>query len=860
MKKNNWKKVEKIFHATLDQPSEERKTYLQKACAGDAGLFSEIESLINSLETKSAFLDEPVFELGLGAYHQNGRKSFTGTTIRSYEIQEKIGAGGMGEVYKAVDTHLNRRVALKFLSESLGDDRAAKRQLAREAQAAAALEHPNICAIHGIEQTDKHHYIVMQYIEGRTLAEIIEKETISVEEFKNLARQIATAVAFAHSHGIIHRDLKPGNIMLTNEGQIKVLDFGLAKIIRQEQLLNGEADNKSNFSQNGLIIGTVSYMSPEQLRGEKIDFRSDIFSVGIILYELLTKENPFSRKSQPETIAAILSDESPALEKIKSDFPASLINLVEKCLQKEPEKRFQSAAEMLIEVDKAESANTRQLYSKRSRGYFVKIGLAAVVLLAIWAGTFFYMSKPRQRILAVLPISFDNPQAEKEYLADGLTQNIIDKLSNLSDLDVKNESLIARYKGKAIEPRNAGKELNVDAVFVGSIQQSAEGLILNTKLIRVSDGWLIDENKSEIDEAKLIGLPENIASRIISKIQSRLTDEDKNKLDKKDTQSEDAKNLYFKGRFYLKKRSDGDDINKAVKYFFDAKEMDLKYARAWAGLADAYLFQSAPGVKGSTTPEEAVKWAKKAANKALELDGNLCEAYNSLGLISSRYEWVWGDAENRFRTAINCDPEFLPARLGLINVLNLRQRYDEALVEAEKIKEIDPFSISSDVQVALIYYQKRNYRQTDRILTELLQRFPDNPRVKYVRVYQLLKTERFKEAAEILEPLYKSNNEEDKILAAAPLGFAYAKMGWRDEASKIIENLEAFRKNNNNFIPSQEKALIYVGLGDYDKVFENLNLSCNEKFASLPNWINDPIVDEVKDDPRYAEIRKCVNL
>ncbi|CAN5217481.1 hypothetical protein BH10ACI1_BH10ACI1_34890 [soil metagenome] len=528
MKIKNWEKIERIFHTTLDLPSEERKPYLEKECTGDEAIISEVESLIESFEHDSGFLDEPVFELGLGAIGNQAQKNLAGTTIGFYELEEKIGAGGMGDVYRAVDTRLNRRVALKFLSASLENDNAAKRRFVKEAQAVAMLEHPNICAIHGIEQSAEHNFIVMPYIEGCTLAEWIAEKTLSAAEFKSLVRQIVTAVAFAHSHGVLHRDLKPGNIMLTSDGQIKVLDFGLAKVIPQKQLFERNTE-LSRSSTNGLMIGTVSYMSPEQLRGKRLDFRSDIFSVGIILYELLAKKNPFNLESPAETIAAILSNQPPALHSIVPDFPESLINLVEKCLQKVPHERFQSAAEILVELDNAEVENVGMIRSRRRRIFFLKAALATVVLLTVLAIIFFYTNKRPRRTLAVLPISFDNLQTEKEYLADGLTLSIIDKLSNLSDLKVKNESLINRYKGKSIEPRDAGKELNVDAVFVASIKSRAEGLFLEAKIVIVSDGALIDPYESKIDETNLIGFPEKVASRIIDKIRSKLTDEDKNK-------------------------------------------------------------------------------------------------------------------------------------------------------------------------------------------------------------------------------------------------------------------------------------------------------------------------------------------
>jgi serine/threonine protein kinase len=858
MRNKNWRQVESIFHTALNLGGEERISYLSRTCSGDATLLSEVESLISAFENESDFLEESAFSLGMNVLRRGDEKDLTGENIGFYEIKEKLGGGGMGDVYLAEDTRLNRKVALKFLRGNFGDDKWAKRQFIKEAQAVAMLEHSNICAVHSIEEIDEHNFIVMQFVEGETLAEFISERELSLEKILSIAHQIISAVAAAHAHGIIHRDIKPGNIMITSEGLVKVLDFGLAKVVEQKQKTGRVEENISQVSQNGLILGTVSYMSPEQLRAEKLDFRSDIFSVGIVLYEMLAKESPFNRKSQAETIAAILNDEPSLLTKTAPEISDGLGSIVQKCLDKDKEKRFQSAAEILVELDKVESANIRQTIPKRLAGFLLA---ATVVLLAILITTFFYTGKLPRKTLAVLPISFDNAPAEKEYLADGLTQSIIDELSNLSDLNVKSESIITRYKGKISDPLSVGKELNVDAVFVGTIKSRGDALFLESKLIRISDGSLIDNDDTEVKEANLNELPLSISSRVVSKIQSKLTDEDRKKLAEEDTESSEAKSFYLQGRYYLnhfKNKTEGDYINKAIRAFTSAKNIDQNYAKAWAGLADAHLAQSAPGVRGAVTPTQAVDLARVAANKALELDDTSCEAYYSLGMINYRYDWQWQEAERNFRRAISLNPQFLPSHFGLLNTLKMQQRYDEAIEEANKIKEIDPLSVTSDIQLALINYRKYDFDQTDRILSALLQRFPDDMAIKYVRVYQFLKTQRFGEAAEMLEPLYRSDKEEDKVLAAAPLGFAYAKMGRRDDALKIIDDLEKVGKNI--YVPAQEKALIYVALGNYDKVFENLNLSCNERFASLPGWINDPVVDDVKADPRFAEIRKCVNL
>lgn len=863
MKAENWEKLENIFQAAIGLPLGERQPFLRRECAGDLNLQSEIESLIESFESDAAFLDEPVFDLGLGALHQTSQKNLSGQTIASYEILEKIGAGGMGEVYKAFDTKLSRTVALKFLSENLKTDASARRQLIREAQAAAALDHPNICAVYGFEQTVEHHFIVMQYVEGKTLEDRFADEKPGVKEFERIARQILDAVAFAHSHGVLHRDLKPGNIMLTTEGQIKILDFGLAKIDSAKEISGANSrQDLSRFSQNGLIVGTVSYMSPEQLRGERLDFRSDIFSLGIIFYKLICGKNPFNRPSQAETIAAILNSDSVSFKTNNSpadNYSDHFLKIVEKCLRADKNDRFESTAAMLIEMHQAVNETGSRNGRRKKVSVYYKTAFAIISLLAFFF-IYFYLTSGRatNRTLAVLPIMFDSNQTEKEYLAGGLTQNIIDNLSKLSDLKVKNEFSTTSYQNKNIELQTAGKELKVDAVFYGVLRNRAGGLFLETRIIRTSDGTLIDLADWEINETNLVDTLQNIVGRIINKINSRLTDIDRTKFAKKDTESSQAKDFYMQGRYFLKQRKNGDDLSKAIQAFINAKDIDQNYAKAWAGLADAYLLQSTVGAKKAITPQQSVEMAKKAANRAIELDNSLSEAYTSLGMISSRYDWNWRSAEDYFRTAIHLDPEFLPARFGLIRVLSYLGRNDEEMEEAKKIKEYDPLSLSSDIQIALVYYRKGEYDQAEKILSDLLKRFDNDIRVKYAQTYLLLKTNRPKEALELIEPLYKSGKDEDRVYAAAPLGYAYAKTGRREEALKIIADLKEIRKRT--YVPAQEDALIYVGLDDFDKVFENLRQSCSEKFSSLPNWITDPIADEAKSDARFAEIRKCVNL
>lgn len=856
MRSKNWQQVESIFHTALALGGDERISYLSEKCSGNTALLSEVESLLVAFENESGFLEDSAFSLGMNVLGQDEEKDFTGEKIGFYEIKEKLGGGGMGVVYLAEDTRLNRKVALKFLKKTFVDDKWAKKQFINEAQAVARLEHPNICAVHSIEEIDEHNFIVMQYIEGATLAEIIPARQLTLEKILSVVNQIVSAVASAHSHGIIHRDIKPGNIMITPEGSVKVLDFGLAKVVEHKQKLAEE--NLSQMSQNGLILGTVSYMSPEQLRGERLDYRTDIFSVGIVLYEMLTGKRPFHRNSQAETIAAILGDEPARLKEGKTRIPDALDVIVHKCLHKDKEKRFESAAEILVELDKAESANIRGTIPRRVKRFFAKAVLAAAtaVLLVVLVFTFLYNGKAAPKTLAVLPISFENAPAEKEYLADGLTQSIIEKLSGLSDLKVKNGYSVASFRGKAFEPQKAGNELNVDSVLTGTIQKRGEDLFLVTKLIRTSDGLLIDPFETKIEEANLSDIEENISRRVIDKIQSNITADDKKSLEKKDTGSTEAKRLYLVGRFYLSRRQ-GEDLKNAERYFRESTNLDPSYAKAWSGLADTYSLFSFPGHKGSMPPQEALKSAREAAQRALDFDNTLCEPYNSLGMIKLRYEWDWSGAESYFRAAIDRDPEFPPAHLGLSNLMVIKGQFDEALKEAEKVKDISPLSVSADLNMTGVFYFRRDYEQMSRVLSESLDKYPNHIRLNYFRGLLFIETGKLQEATDIFERIY----QEDKVLGAAPLGLVYAKTGRREEVRKILTTLDELSKQDNqDYIPSQERAIIYIALGDFDRVFENLQKACGERFPALPFVITDPIFDEIRTDTRFADIKNCVNL
>jgi eukaryotic-like serine/threonine-protein kinase len=854
MKTISWKKVEQIFHTALDLSVEDRNSYLQKECAGDTALFSEVKSLLSSFEQNSDFLDEPVFELGLEAINGKAQNNLAGSVLGFYELQEKIGAGGMGEVYKALDTQLNRRVALKFLSESLENDNAARRRLIKEAQAVAMLEHPNICAVYGIEQSDKHCFIVMQYIEGETLAECIACRNLPVEEFKVLARQILTAVAFAHSHGVIHRDLKPGNIMLAPDGQIKVLDFGLAKVLPHKQPFGRDAsDEMSRFSQNGLIIGTVSYMSPEQLRGEKLDYQSDIFSIGIVLYELLTGQNPFKRESQAETIAAILSSAPPALKELSPEIPENLINLVEKCLQKDKEKRFQSAAEILVELENIGEPVKTGFFTRKllaARSYSI---LIMFFLLLSFAGIFLYLNRnPSIPAFAILPITNESNNSEIDYLSEGLTGELINKFSKFSKLKVKSLISVSKYKGQSIDPSTIGKELNVDMIMTGKISKRENSLIFQVALVNVTDNSQVWGNEYNLDITNLTKTQEDVVTQVNSKFNLNLSNEEINLLNKVQTTFPEAEDQYYRGLHYLNHRTPA-NIAKAITHFEKAIEIDPVYARAYSGLADSYVFKSSPAF-GSLTPKDSIIKAKSAVGKALQFDKNLSEAYNTLGLIKLKYDWDWQEAENNFVKSIELNPNYDQPYYWYSHLLILRKDFAGALSKAKKAQELEPLSPNNEINVGRIYYYERRSDKAIQTFSQILQENPSNRGAAYMLGLTYMQKGLYQKAIDVFEKFY----DNDQLYFAAQLGYAYGKMNRKTDAQRILAELEKLSAEGAAVVPPQEKAIINLGMGNKDLAFELFRQSCEERFASFPFIVTEAFFDDLQSDPEFIFLTRCI--
>jgi len=830
------KRVEKVFHAVLELAPDVREAYLVQECTGDEELYAEVTSLISAYDNSDGFIEEPALTLGLKVLSASSEQAMIGKTIGTYQVISRLGKGGMGEVYLAEDTKLGRKVALKFLSQEFVGDNWAKRQLVKEAQAVAMLDHPNICPVYGIEETGEHMFIVMQYVQGETLAEVIAKQQLSSEQVVPLARQIVSALAEAHAHGVIHRDIKPKNIMVTRASQIKVLDFGLAKSIRPKTDFETSDDSISNLSNSRLVPGTINYMSPEQLKGERLDYTSDIFSTGIVLYEMINGQNPFAKGSDAETIATILSE--PLNTRWRPGQLDSLKDLTLTCLQKSKDKRYQSAVELLLAIEGAQVKKQPNVFSLR----LSSIVIAALVVLMAVALVVTYFRGPSRRTLAILPFSNRTGDKSVDFMSSGLSESLIDNLSFTSGLRVLKSTMVAGYKDRENDPDVVGRALNVDAVLVGQVNKEGDNIVLQTRLVRTSDGSELWRMKSVLQPSEIL----NVQRSLTTKIDMSFNASSGNNRKSGTTDNPDAYRLYLLGRTAAERGA----VDDAITSFKQATDLDPAFALAWSGLADAYA--SKPTVAyGSIPTADAMSKASAAARRALEAGDGLAEPHISMGIIKMRFEWQWREAEEQFKRAIEIDPYRASAHVSYASLLITTGRFAEAIDETKKAKDLDPYNPAAVMSLGKAYYRARDF---DGAITYLRQVISDNPanwNAEYVLGYAYLKKGMLSEAITLLEKVGTTK----KWLAAAPLGYAYARNGERSKAYDILNEMEAQRN-----IPSQERAIIYIGLGDKDRAFEWLEKAYAERFPPIISLTTEPIFDDLRSDPRFADLAKRINL
>ncbi len=846
MKLKDWDKIEYHFHEALKLDAAERGKYLDRFYPDDDARRGEIESLLESSESDE-FFDTPIFEAGIGLMGKAADPRLTGRMIGNYEIGEKIGSGGMGDVYLAEDQKLNRKVALKFLSDAFAGDYGAKRRLMKEARAAAMLDHPNICAVYDFEEVGELSFIVMQYFEGETLAEMIKGPGVGRKEVLPIAEQILSALAFAHSHGIVHRDVKSGNIMVNSSGQVKVLDFGLAKIIRSQNSLEEREATLTNSSLGGLIVGTVAYMSPEQLRGEKSDFRSDIFSLGIVLYEIIAGSRPFVRKSNAEVISAILTA-PPEPISLPSDLPPKMESIVHKCLAKEKNNRFQSVNEIILAMQSPIETNKKSKTSK-----IKTYALLFLVFVFAALGVNHYLRKNKINNLAVLPIVNDTADSNLRFIADGLTEDLIDKINRSSNLSVKAYTIIANLKNNQLNGIEAGHKLNADAIVESKLVEREGQVFIQYSLIDVGNGSAYWSEETVFTTADTLKIEDKISERIIFTFDAN-TGNSKDQTQLEETSNPEAFRYYMLGRYYWRNRNKN-NIVKAVDAFSTAIKLDPLYVKAYSGLANVYVVQSGPSY-GSLPTDEVMPKARAAAKEALLLNNNSAEAHAAMAVVLGKYDYNWKDAESEFRKSIELNPDDAQSRYWYSEFLATTGRTDEALKEAARAHELDPFSPVIKANIGRILYFGRRFDEALKFFDESSKLEAAESKSKYMMGLIYLQKKMYKAALEIFQKL---NTENDKALTAAVTGYTYAKTGRRAEALKILSDMQ---KNNGgeSFVPPQEKAIVLIGLGDRQKAIEYIRQAKEQHLSTLSSINVEPLYDDLRAEPEFSGIVRSMNL
>jgi serine/threonine-protein kinase len=822
-----------------------------------------------------------------------------GSSFGRYQIQSLLGAGGMGEVYRAQDTKLRRDVAIKFLPIQFTTDQERLRRFENEACAASSLNHPNILTIHEIGSEDGLHFITMEFIDGVTLRQQTAQKKLSLREVLDVSIQVASALTAAHAAGIIHRDIKPENIMVRPDGYVKVLDFGLAKLTEQQTHRSDPEAATIVKTEPGIIMGTASYMSPEQARGLEIDARTDIWSLGVVIYEMITERKPFEGQTSSDVISMILQSEPLAMREHAVDIPAELERIVRKTLAKDSEERYQTIKDMALDLKglkreleigaelqrsvsrevksdpgpsgayaahanllkpaAVSTSTTGSLVDEPTR-YKRHIAIAGIVLIAVAAVAYFgYFARDRNKLstskpaiasIAVLPFVNASNNPDAEYLSEGISESLINSLSQLPQLKVIARSSSSRFKGKESNLQEVASALGVEAIVTGRVIQLGDQLQIRTEMVDTRDQTQLWGGQYTRKVSDLLALQSEISREVADRLRLKLTNIEQQQLAKRSTTNPQAYELLLKARFYLRQAGSREMSLKAVEYYNKAIDADRMYALAYAELSTAYRVLSSTGV---VDPKETTPKAQAAADRALELDQNLPEAHLALAVLQ-KDAWNWAAAEAGFKRSIELNPNEPRAHTNYAILLTVLGKHQEANAEAKLARELDPFFTGSNWRLGWQLYLARQYDKAIEQFKKTLELDPNHV-ISHVHLGHIYTAkEQYREA--IVEYKEAIKLGDDTSSNQIHLGYALAMASARNEALTILKELQATKK----YVSPAELAILHVGLGEKEQALAALERGFVERDLQMQHLNVEPRYDSLRSDTRFQDLVRRVGL